>query len=225
MPRVRSGFRILAALIAATGLAEPLMAASPSSSDLDNAEARVCGANVALKNAAAATERDKNQSFPMDGIAHGATDPARRAFLQREMDSRVRAAQQSIADSARSDLLRSQSDYRLLTGREFDTGLCDGGRVRVTHAMLDQDRREAEQAAFSVKMKQVLAQGEAYRQAEAQRSDACSAKLALELDAKRAAMLFPPGYQEKSRQVYDDYLRAYQREHGKPFDPVSGCRR
>jgi hypothetical protein len=204
-------------------LAQSAGAAPPGASELDNAEANICSANARLQGSIAAAVQDSRQSIPIEQLAGRIEDPVSRARLQRELDSRVKQAQAQMVETNRRDLVRYQSEYRQLTGRDFDTGQCDGARVRVTHAQREQQQRQVAMNVQTARMSQVLAAGEAYRQADIRMSEACDAKKALDVPPQAAARLFPPGYVEKSRQVYGEFVSSYQREHGAPFDPAR-CR-
>jgi hypothetical protein len=202
----------------------PVAGASPAgASDLDNAESNICMANSRLQGSVAAAVQDSRQSIPIEQLAGRIDNPVSRAQMQRELDNRVRQAQDQMVETNRRDLIRYQAEYRQLTGREFDSGQCSGGRPRVTHAMREQQQRQVAINAQTVKMSQVLAAGAAYRQADIRMSEACDAKKATEVPPQAAARLFPPGYVEKSRQVYSEFVSSYQREHGTPFD-TSRCR-
>jgi hypothetical protein len=204
-------------------LAQAARAAPPGASELDNAEANICMANARLRGSVAAAVQGNRQSIPIEDLAGRIDNPVSRARLQRELDSQVRQAQQQMVETNRRDLVRYQSEYRQLTGTEFNTAQCDGARVRVTHAVREQQRRQVAMAAQTTRMAQVLAAGEAYRQADIRMSAACDARKALDVPPQAAARLFPQGYIEKSRQVYGEFVSSYQREHGAPFDP-SRCR-
>jgi hypothetical protein len=217
-----TGLAALAAAFAALWLA-PAAAEPPSASALDNAEANVCMATSRLQGSVAAAVLDSRQAIPIEQLTGRIDNPMSRAQLQRELDNRVKQAQEEMVETNRRDLIRYQAEYRQLTGLEFDTGQCDGPRVRVTHAMRAQQQRQLAMSAQTAKMSQVLATGETYRQADIRMSEACDAKKSLDVPPQAAARLFPPGYVEKSRQVYGEFVSSYRREHGAPFD-ASRCR-
>jgi hypothetical protein len=222
MAKRSTGLGALAAAGAALWLTQAA-AEPPSASALDNAEANVCMATSRLQGSVAAAVQDSRQSIPIEQLTGRIDNPVSRAQLQRELDNRVKQAQNDMVETNRRDLIRYQAEYRQLTGREFDTGQCDGPRVRVTHAMREQQQRQLAMNAQTAKMSQVLAAGEAYRQADIRMSAACDAKKSLDIPPQAAARLFPPGYVEKSRQVYGEFVSSYQREHGAPFD-TARCR-
>lgn len=216
-------------LLAAACCSQLLAAATPpvpaTGSQLDAVESRVCGANIAWQSGVVASADLRAHPARAGELARGVQGDARRAALEYELNSRLIAAQDSIRDSAKADFLRSQAQYTQLTGHEFDTRLCDGGRVRVTHAMREQQRKEDDMQAFSARMKQSLADGEAYRQAEARRSDACQAHAMLEIEPDRAARLFTAAEMDGARKEFGDFTRDWQRTHGAPFDPATSCKR
>jgi hypothetical protein len=220
-----SALRILAAAAAAAAmwLSPAAGVTPPSASELDNAEANICMAHSRLQGSVAAAVQDSRQSIPIEQLAGRIDNPMSRAQMQRELDNRVRQAQDQMVETNRRDLVRYQSEYRQLTGREFDTAQCDGVRVRVTHQLREQQQRQVAMSAQTARMSQALAAGEAYRQADIHMSEACDAKKALDVPPQAAARLFPPGYVEKSRQVYSQFVSSYQREHGAPFD-AARCR-
>ncbi|MEZ5498839.1 MAG: hypothetical protein R3E77_05330 [Steroidobacteraceae bacterium] len=214
-------------------MATPVTAA-PSSSDLDNAEQLVCGRNQFLKGTMAAAEQDQGKSVPIGQAAPGAiNDPARRATAQRVLDSNIRAAQAGQVENARRALAESQAEYQNLTGHTFDTSKCDGGRVRLTHAAQDRQRHEAEQATLIAARDKEWAAGTADQFEAARRSRACDARKSLDSNPNYSGS-FRPGVPESARirfeseaqqlrKTYENYAQQYQREHGRAFDPATGC--
>ena len=159
-----------------------------------------------LQGSVAAAVQDSRQSIPVEQLAGRIDNPVSRAQLRRELDNRVKQAQTERVETNRRDLIRYQAEYRQLTGREFDTGQCDGPRVRVTHAMREQQQRQVAMNAQTVKMNQMLAAGEACRQADIRMSEACDANKAMEVPPQAVARLFPPGYVENSPQVCSEFV-------------------
>lgn len=176
-----------------------------------------------LQGSVAAAVQDSRQSIPVEQLAGRIDNPVSRAQLQRELNNWVKQAQNEMVETNRRDLIRYQAEYRQLTGREFDTRQCDGPRVRVIHAMREQQQRQVAMNAQTVKLSQVLAAGEAYRQADIRMSEACDANKVMEVPPQAVARLLPPEYVEKSRQVYSEFVSSYQREHGAPVD-TAHCR-
>jgi hypothetical protein len=194
-----------------------------SASELDNAESNICMAQARLQGSAAAAVQDSRQSIPIEQLSGRIDNPASRAQLQRELDKSLKQAQAQMVETDRQDLRRYQAAYRQLTGREFDTAQCNGPRPRVTHAMLEQQRRDADMDARMARAIQARATGEQQRQADLRLSAACDAKKALDVPPAAAARLFPPGYLDDARRVYSEFVSSYPREHGTPFDPAQ-CR-
>jgi hypothetical protein len=218
-----AGLKALVAIGIVLWLARAAGAPPVSAGALDDAESSICMANSRLQGSVAAAGQDRRQPIPVEQLAGRIDNPASRARLQRELDSRLEQAQDQMIETNRGDLVRYQAAYRQLTGKDFDTAKCNGPRPRVTHAMMEQQRREADMNARMAQAGQSLAAGEAQRRADLRLSEACEARKVLDVPPQAAARLFPPGHVDNARRLYGDFVSSYQREHGTPFDPAR-CR-
>ena len=109
-------------------------AAEPDPDTLDNAETNICAAQARLRAAMAGALEARAAPVPVEQLSgQKIADPGRRALLQQQLDSSIANAQEGLVNDARRDLLRYQSEYKSLTGTEFNAALCSGTLPRTTH--------------------------------------------------------------------------------------------
>lgn len=205
------------------------VAASPPHPDvLDNAETAMCSADLRAKGALAAAQSARANTSPVTHFGgQPIDDPARRAFLRRELNDRVAAAQEGMARDAREEIALQQSQYRRLTGREFNLSLCAGGALRNTHGAAARAKQQSEMDAHAALRQRALADGERYRQDQIGMSSACGYRKVAESikdrPPRQAAQVISPESLQSMKLASEQYLSAYRREHGKEFD-FSKCR-
>lgn len=193
--------------------------AEPTPDVLDGAEMNVCRAAGGLAQARRALDditSGKEAPLPVESLAGPQNDPRRRAFLQQKLDEGLVSGQRSIVDSQAKDLARYQAEYRRLTGAEYDTALCGDTQRRLR-------RREAWEASRREEDRQARAQKVVANEADAVRA-ICREKQAMDGPSQDVAHHFPPDHlkqiQQEGREAYGRLVSAYERSHGKRFDPA-----
>lgn len=197
------------------------LSASPAADGarLDSVEGEICSHSLRLNRAVAgAAQMRRDIARDAQQMGRGDETEQRRAFLQQEISKRALGAQDQIVAETRSQLLSNQAEYRRLVGKDFDVSQCDGGRVRVTHAMRAQEQQERDWQAGKNMRDKVMADRETNLQAVL----ACDDWKTLQQPTEKMER-FRPGYQAEARARFTAFTNDYRLKNGKAFD-TARCR-
>jgi len=181
---------------------------------LDGAEDNVCGASSRLAGARAGlAEKD---TLPVEQLAGPIDDPRRREFLQQKLDAGLESAQKSIVASQANDLARYQSEYKRMTGAEFNVALCGDTQRRIKRREAWESRRREEALQKHADLV-VSSEGDGIRAI-------CREKETMDGPPKDRAQAFTAeqlkDIQDGGRAAYVRLVASYERSHHKRFEPA-----